>query len=158
MSQEIFQFNPIHQLGINRNPEVLWFYPPLQSAVTGGISAGGGIFAGLEYSCRLCVWLECASACLMTCRLCAFPFHCLVLSLATRVALQAVIKIYLLFRIILEGRWCRWVGRLHIKLLSLQLRNLHSGVLTQNKYYFKVNKLLGWLVKCLILSKTITAK
>lgn len=84
---------------------------------------------------------------------------CLPLSLSCPISCHTGwIKIYLLFRIILEGRWCRWVGRLHIKLLSLQLRNLHSGVLTQNKYYFKVNKLLGWLVKCLILSKTITAK
>lgn len=34
---------------------------------------------------------------------------------------------------------------IHIKLLSLQLRNLNSVVTTQNKYSFKVNKQMTWL-------------
>lgn len=40
MPQGIFQFNPIHQLGINRNTEVFWFYPQSQSAITDRIFVG----------------------------------------------------------------------------------------------------------------------
>lgn len=85
----------------------------------------------------------------------SFPFIVL-LCLFTGVAFHTSVKTYLLFRIILTSRWFEWVVLLHIKLLSLQLRNLNSGVIIQNKYYFKVNKQITWLAsECLILSKII---
>lgn len=85
-------------------------------------------------------------------RLCSLSFSLFCLSLPTGTAT----KTYLLLRIPLERRGLRWVVLSHIKLLGLQLRNLNSGDTTQSKYYFKVNKLLGWLVKCFVLSKIIT--
>lgn len=48
LPQGIFQFNPIHQVGINRKTEVFWFYPQSQSAITDRILEEEIIFVGLE--------------------------------------------------------------------------------------------------------------
>lgn len=72
--QGIFQFNPIHQLGINRNTKVFWFYPQSQSATTDRIFAGDD-FCWVRTRIRMLhvqfwVWLKSEFVCLLTCGLC----------------------------------------------------------------------------------------